>query len=61
MNVLKGDWINVYYETEKDAAEDVFTYADAETHSIAAKLGFLEKQNINVYIYDCQNTMQTKI
>ena len=23
MNVLSGDWITVYYETEKDAAEDV--------------------------------------
>lgn len=60
MNVLSGDWINVYYETEKDAAEDVFAYADAETGSIAEKLGFSEKQNVNVYIYDHQNTMQTK-
>lgn len=60
MNVLNGDWLNVYYETEKDAAEDVFAYADAKTASIAEKLGFYEKQTVNVYIYDCQNTMQTK-
>lgn len=60
MNVLSGDWITVYYETEKDAAEDVFAYADAETASIAEKLGFSEKQYVNVYIYDDQNTMQTK-
>lgn len=60
MNVLRGDWINVYYETEKDAAEDVFTYADAETASIAEKLGFRKKQDVNVYIYDDQKTMQTK-
>ena len=60
MEVLRGDWINVYYETEKDAAEDVFTYANAETAFIAEKLGFSEKQNVNVYIYDYQNTMQTK-
>ncbi|MDE5803847.1 MAG: hypothetical protein K2I22_13145 [Lachnospiraceae bacterium] len=60
MNVLSGDWINVYYETEKDAAEDVFAYANTETASIAEKLGFSEKQNVNVYIYDYQNTMQTK-
>lgn len=33
--------------------------ADA-TGSIAQKLGFTEKQDINVYIYDHQNTMQTK-
>lgn len=60
MNVLSGDWITVYYETEKDAARDVFAYANAETASIAKKLGFSEKQNVNVYIYDYQNTMQTK-
>lgn len=60
MNVLSGDWINVYYETEKDAARDVFAYVNAETASIAKKLGFSEKQNVNVYIYDYQNTMQTK-
>ena len=60
MNVLSGDWINVYYETETDAAEDVFAYANTETALIAEKLGFSEKQNVNVYIYDYQNTMQTK-
>lgn len=60
MEMLRGDWINVYYETEKDAAEDVFTYANMETAFIAEKLGFREKQNVNVYIYDEQHTMQTK-
>ena len=60
MNILCGDLVNVYYETEKDAAKDVFAYADAETSSIAEKLGFSDKQNVNVYIYDYQNTMQTK-
>lgn len=60
MNMLNGDWVNVYYETEKDAAEDVFAYTNAETAFIAEKLGFKEKQNINVYIYDDHNTMQTK-
>lgn len=60
MNLLNGDWINVYYETEKDAAEDVFAYADAKTASIAKQLGFSEKQTVTVYIYDYQNTMQTK-
>lgn len=60
MNVLSGDWVNVYYETEIDAAKDVFAYANTETASIAEKLGFREKQNVNVYIYDDQTTMQTK-
>lgn len=60
MSVLEGNWVNVYYETEKEAAEDVFQYADSETEEIAKKLGFEEKQNVNVYIYDSQSTMQRK-
>lgn len=60
MNMLSGDWINVYYESEKDAAKDVFAYANEETAAIVEMLGFSEKQNVNVYIYDDQNTMQTK-
>lgn len=60
MNVLEGKWVNVYYEQEKDAAVDVFDHADAETEAIARKLGFSEKQDINVYIYDSQSKMQMK-
>ena len=60
MNMLSGDWVNVYYEAEKEAAEDVFAYADAEMASIAEKLELREKPNVNVYIYDRQSTMQTK-
>lgn len=60
MKVITGEWINVYYETEQVAAEDVFLYADAATASVAEKLGFTEKQEVNVYIYDNQTTMQTK-
>lgn len=60
MNMLSGEWVNVYYESEEAAAKDVFQYADGATASIAQKLGFTEKQDINVYIYDYQNTMHTK-
>lgn len=60
MKKLEGDWINVYYETEEAAAEDVFSYADSQTADIAERLGFAEKQEVNVYIYDKQSTMQTK-
>lgn len=60
MTKLSGKWVNVFYETEEAAAKDVFQYADGETAEIAQKLGFTEKQDINVYIYDNQSTMQTK-
>lgn len=60
MKKLQGQWVDVYYEKEKTAAEDVFQYADAETKDIAKKLGFHEKQNVNIYIYDFQSTMQRK-
>lgn len=60
MSMLEGQWVNVFYEQEKDAAEDVFQYADSQIKAIAGKLGFEEKQDVSVYIYDFQSTMQTK-
>lgn len=60
MHKMEGKWITVYYEEEEEAAEDVFHLADSEAGKIAAALGFSEKQDVNVYIYDSQNTMQTK-
>lgn len=60
MSELHGTWIDLYYEEEEAAARDVFVYADSETAAIAEKLGFREKQNVDVYVYDFQSTMQTK-
>lgn len=60
MSVMEGKWIDVYYESEKEAAEDVFQYADSHTEAVANRLGFREKQDVNIYIYDLQSTMQTK-
>lgn len=60
MTKLEGEWIDVYYETEADAAKDVFEYAERETATIAGRLGFSEAPDVNVYIYDFQSTMQTK-
>ena len=51
MSLLEGKWVNVYYETEKDAAEDVFQYADAETEDSAEKLGFDKKQFGSMMVY----------
>lgn len=60
MNELHGTWVSVYYENETSAAQDVFTYADEETAYIAEKLGFSDGEDVNVYVYDFQSTMQTK-
>lgn len=60
MSVFKGEWIDVYYENEYSAAKDVFEYADSGTEPIAQKLGIDEKQNVRVFIYDSQKTMQMK-
>lgn len=60
MTKLEGQWIDVYYETEIEAAKDVFQYAEAETIAIAERLGFSEAPDVDVYIYDHQSTMQTK-
>jgi len=60
MNVLKGDYVNVYYEKEKDAAKDVYQLADSQAPKIKNELRLTEKQYVNIYIYDHQSTMQTK-
>lgn len=60
MTKLTGDWVDVYYENEAKAAEDVFHLADSQAARIAQKLGFTQKQNIRIFIYDDQKTMQRK-
>lgn len=60
MHELNGKWVNVYYENEESAAKDVFEYADSGTEAIAKKLGFDKKQDVNIFIYDNQSTMQRK-
>lgn len=60
MSVYSGQWIDVYYENEAEAAYDVFQYADSSVAEIAAKLGFTAKPDVRVYIYDSQKTMQRK-
>lgn len=60
MSVMEGKWVDVYYEKEKGAAEDVFQYADFHTETVANKLGFRKKQDVKIYIYDSQSMMQTK-
>ncbi|HEX3037834.1 MAG TPA: hypothetical protein VHO94_02430 [Oscillospiraceae bacterium] len=60
MSIIKGNWVNVYYETEKAAATDTFQLADKRAGELAKLLGITKKQDINIYIYDKQSTMQTK-
>lgn len=60
MEKLEGSWVNVYYETEREAALDVLALADERAEEIAVQLGFDRKQDVNIYIYDSQSTMQQK-
>ena len=60
MHKLEGEWITVYYETEKEAAKDVFELAESKAEELTKKLGFKGKQDVNIYIYDNQKTMQRK-
>lgn len=60
MHALEGEWITVHYQQEQTAAEDVLAYADRETAEIAQKLGFTRKEDVRVYLYDSQQTMQMK-
>lgn len=60
MSVFVGDWVNVYYETDREAARDTFELAEERAEELAELLGLKEKQNIRIYIYDSQKTMQRK-
>ena len=60
MNVYSGKWIDIYYEQEKAAAQDTFLMADQRAGELADLLGITAKQNIAIFIYDNQSTMQQK-
>lgn len=60
MRAISGDWITVYYETKEEAAQDVFALAEKEAERLTQKLGFEQKQDLKLYIYDRQSTFQTK-
>ncbi len=60
MSELRGYWVNVYFEKEEAAAREVFTLAEGRAEQLAKKLGFDQKQDINIYIYDSQFVFQTK-
>jgi len=60
MHTFTGEWITVNYEAQEDAARDVFTLAEAEAGRLTQKLGFQNKQDLKLYIYDKQSTFQTK-
>lgn len=60
MEKLEGKYLDVYYETEEEAAKDVFWLAEAKAGELTERLGFTEKQAVRIFIYDHQKTMQTK-
>ncbi len=60
MHTLTGNWITVYYEAQEDVARDVFELAEAEAGRLTQKLGFAQKQDLKLYIYDKRSTFQTK-
>lgn len=60
MTKLPANGFNLYYETEADAAYDLFALANIEFSRIANDLGVVPDGDINIYVYDKQNTMQQR-
>ena len=60
METYVGQNVNVYYEKEDEAAYDVFTCAESEILLLSEKLGIELDHSINIYVYDKQETFQTK-
>jgi hypothetical protein len=60
MSTLVGEYVTVFFEQEEEAAKAVFEVLELESRRIAAALGFDAPQNINVYLYDRQSSMQIR-
>lgn len=60
MQALTGRYVQVYYQKETAAAEDVFALAEATAEGITDRLGLSGAPPIDIYIYDSQVRMQQK-
>lgn len=60
MNKLTGNEIDLYYQKEEEAALDVLELADNEAANLSKQLGLNQKQDVSIYVYDQQTTMQQK-
>jgi hypothetical protein len=60
MREIRGEWVRVYYERREEAALDVFSLSEQRAQQLVQKLGFKEKPDVSVYIYDSQFTFQAK-
>ncbi|WP_039766322.1 hypothetical protein [Caldicellulosiruptor sp. F32] len=60
MKLIKGNWLELYYEKEEAAALDAFNYAEKKAEYLCKKLALKQKYKIKVFIYDKQSTFQTK-
>ncbi len=60
MRQVNGTYVTVRFETEEDAALDVFELAEARGGELSQLLGQAAAQPVEIYIYDRQSVMQTK-
>lgn len=60
MHVLTGQSTIVYFQTEVEAAEDVFQLAEHRAETLARLLGIQLLDPIEIFVYDDQAMMQSK-
>ncbi|MBU1142424.1 MAG: hypothetical protein KKH92_02130 [Firmicutes bacterium] len=60
MESYVGEFVQVYYEKENEAAYDVFACAELEITQLSEKLEVELDHPINIYVYDKKETFQTK-
>ena len=58
MKELQGDYFTLYYENEEESAFDIVRYAYDKIPVIVARLGMEGINDVCVYLYDDQKTMQ---
>ena len=60
MSSIVGEYVTVFFEQEEVAAKAVFEVLEVDSRRITEALGFDAPQNINVYMYDRQSSMQIR-
>lgn len=60
MKQMKGTYVTVYYQKEKDGALELYNLAEGKAAYLQQMAGIDEEKHVNIYVYDKQSTMRMK-
>ena len=60
MKQMKGTYVTVYYQKEKNAASSVYNLAGGQAPYLQQMTGLDEEKQVNIYVYDRPSTTRMK-